>query len=381
MSWERNPRRDKRRYIVAGWRERRENIEVFEGARAKVVLRVHPGKGAGALRGEERTRTLWKATFRTNDMNDVRRMLYVASRRTGMINAITRVPIKVDQPLEAIQILSTIEGRYKNWDLYDLLDNVPRNAVPFDNKRQIIHKFRPALNRGNPFAFTLFPYPENEGNTGGVSFLDSVRVAKRIVAFSRIVKEASETFLVFSPLLFAVHWHDFQARTRVEVLAKVVWIKPTTITLRGERSRRVRKDREVISGIYRSPLRESLPIPGTVRTSRRVPRAITIHRSKCSLFFLETFSLFLPSFLKVVVTLPENPSLDINANLTVTSLSKRILLFLFLSPFSPLSFLFLFRYDQPHEFHLLYNDSLRRVRVVLWQRRWEKEKKRDNRCS
>lgn len=30
------------------------------------------------------------------------------------------------------------------------------------------------MHRGNPFAFTLFPYPENEGNTGGVSFLDSV---------------------------------------------------------------------------------------------------------------------------------------------------------------------------------------------------------------
>lgn len=49
-------------------------------------------------------------------------------------------------------------------------------------------------------------------------------------------------------------------------------MKATAITLRAVESKRVRKHREAISGIYRSPLRESLPIPGTVPTSRRDPR-------------------------------------------------------------------------------------------------------------
>lgn len=68
-------------------------------------------------------------------------------------------------------------------------------------------------------------------------------------------------------------------------------MKATAITLRAVESRRVRKHREAISGIYRSPLRESLPIPGTVPTSRRDPR--TRHNtppSNCSPFSARTLS-------------------------------------------------------------------------------------------
>lgn len=127
------------------------------------------------------------------------------------------------------------------------------------------------------------------------SLLYNSKIVKIQPIISRLEsRDDNQCFLFFEKRNHKVslHWRDFQVRRIfrwLDVLMEIVQIKPTAITLVAAGSKQVRKDREVISSIYRSRARKQRRHGAREKDICRFPvpfrcPAVTMPRSNCSLF-------------------------------------------------------------------------------------------------